>query len=51
MEHRARVEKAGPNCYLLPKAGDMETEVRAFLSAPLFEETDEALRPGLPDSG
>jgi tRNA-splicing ligase RtcB len=43
MEHRARVQPAGDNCYVLPKAGDMQTEVRAFLSPALFAETDEAL--------
>lgn len=43
MKHRERVERAGPNCYVLPQAGSMQTEVRAFLSEPLFEQTDEAL--------
>ena len=43
MKHRERVEPAGPNSYVLPRAGDMRTEVRAFLSEALFAETDEAL--------
>jgi tRNA-splicing ligase RtcB len=43
MSYRYRVEQDGENVFVLPKTGDMQVEVRAFLSPELLEETDEAL--------
>lgn len=43
MSFRDRVERAGPNEYVLPRVGGMLVEVRAFLSEELFEGTDEKL--------
>lgn len=43
MSYRAMVERISEGHYLLPKIGDMGVGVDAFLSQPLFEQTDEAL--------
>lgn len=43
MSFLSRVVPVGANQYVLPRVGDMRTEVRAFLSPALFAQTDEAL--------
>jgi tRNA-splicing ligase RtcB len=43
MGYRAQVTKVGPASYVLPRVGQMRTEVTAFLSEALFEQTDETL--------
>lgn len=43
MSFLARVEKAGTARYVLPRTGDMNTDVVAFLDEGLFHQTDEAL--------
>ena len=43
MSFRDCVETVTPNHYVLPRVGGMLTEVHAFLSASLFEQTDEKL--------
>ena len=39
----SQVVKVGGSHYVLPKTGNMRTDVHAFLSEPLFAVTDEAL--------
>ncbi|MDX1498828.1 MAG: RtcB family protein [Woeseiaceae bacterium] len=43
MSYLNAVEKLGDSHYVLPQSGGMQTDVHAFLSATLFEQTDEAL--------
>ena len=43
MSYRQQVIQVTPNHYVLPRVGQMQVEVNAFLSEPLFEQTDEAL--------
>ena len=43
MSFMQQVVQAGPNQWVLPPVGGMRCEVRAFLSEPLFRETDEKL--------
>lgn len=50
MSYLARVEKVGPNEYVLPRVGGMNVEVRAFLSEKLFAGTDEGLWKQAADS-
>src|SRR5690606_25200355 len=38
-----QVQKVSDTHYVLPKVGDMRVEVHAFLSEPLFAQTDEQL--------
>jgi len=43
MSFLQEVQKVSDAHYVLPKIGDMRTEVHAFLSETLFAQTDEAL--------
>ena len=43
MSYRAQVERITDGYYVLPRVGEMRVEVAAFLSEPLFQQTDEAL--------
>src|SRR5512134_2636449 len=43
MSFKYRVEPQSEGHYVLPRIGPMQVEVHAFLSASLFEQTDEAL--------
>lgn len=43
MSYRNIVTRAGADHWVLPRVGAMNTEVHAFLSESLFEQTDEAL--------
>jgi tRNA-splicing ligase RtcB len=43
MSFMQQVQKVSDAHYVLPKAGDMRTEVHAYLSETLFEQTDEKL--------
>lgn len=43
MSFMQQIERIDEGHYLLPRVGDMTTEVHAFLSEPLFQQTDEAL--------
>ena len=43
MSFMQRVERIGANHYILPRVGAMSCEVHAYLSAALFQQTDEAL--------
>ncbi len=43
MSYLQRVQKISDTHYVLPKVGDMQTEVHAYLSDALFRQTDEAL--------
>jgi RNA-splicing ligase RtcB len=38
-----QIERIDEGHYVLPRVGGMSTEVHAFLSEPLFQQTDEAL--------
>ena len=43
MSYLQQVQKISEAHYVLPKIGDMRTEVHAYLSETLFKQTDEAL--------
>lgn len=43
MSYKYIVEQHTENHYVLPRTGDMQVDVHAFLSASLFDRTDEAL--------
>jgi hypothetical protein len=48
MSFKYRVVEEGGGHYVLPRFGEMRTEVHAFLSRPLFDRTDERLWSGPP---
>ncbi len=43
MSFMQQIERIDEGHYVLPRVGGMSTEVHAFLSEPLFQQTDEAL--------